>query len=109
MAGKSSISFVSVQKPTANTPILHARSRQAHREPKIRAVRAREVRGPLRNRTDRPHQPEARRQTTHAPALKIFLARAPRPSNTSGRSDRAEWMAPAPGVILRASGLPRWE
>src|SRR3954451_15207284 len=38
-----------------------------------------------------------------------FLWLAARPSNTSRRTDRAEWMAPAPGVILRASGLPRWE
>jgi DNA end-binding protein Ku len=43
----------------------HARSRQAHREPKIGQLRAREIRGPLRNRIDRSNQPEAQRQADH--------------------------------------------
>jgi DNA end-binding protein Ku len=37
-------------------------SRQAHREPEDRALRAGQVRGPVRNRPDRSDQPEARRQ-----------------------------------------------
>jgi Ku protein len=44
----------------------HARSRHAHREPEVGSLRARQVRGPVRNRAGRPHQPEARRQADHA-------------------------------------------
>ena len=44
----------------------HARPRQAHRQPEGGPLRARKVRGPLRNRARRPHQPEARRQADHA-------------------------------------------
>jgi hypothetical protein len=44
----------------------HARSRQAHRQPEVRTVRAQEVRGPVRDRLDRAHQPEAVRQADRA-------------------------------------------
>ncbi|KAH2811576.1 hypothetical protein KXV85_005287, partial [Aspergillus fumigatus] len=44
----------------------HARPRQAHREPEVGPVRARQVRDLYENSPRRSHQPEARRQADHA-------------------------------------------